>query len=268
MAKKSKKSSGKKQGKGLAKFLAIVGKILLILFVISLLLPLLYKWVNPNITPLMIIRKMQNGTPIEHQWVDIDDISQNLIVCAVAAEDNNFLGHNGFDYGAIERAMKINETGKKKLGASTISQQTAKNVFLWPSRTWFRKGCEVYFTFLIEKMWGKERIMEVYLNVIEMGDGIYGCEAASQHYFHKSASKVSRFEAALLTSIYPAPLKRNPAKPTIYLTGRAAHIVALSAKFGKIRFDEESVARARERYEKREAKRRAKNGKQNALLPF
>ena len=170
-----------------------------------------------------------------------------------------------FNIGQIERAMKENEKGKRKLGASTISQQTAKNVFLWPSRSWVRKGCEVYFTFLIEHFWSKERIMEVYLNVIEMGDGIYGCEAAAQHYFHKSAKSLTRREAALITACYPAPLKRNPAKPTAYLNRRATQISALSLKFGKIKFDEESLRKAEERYQKREEKRKAKSDK---ILPF
>ena len=264
-AKKGKNTKTKKSGKGGKRFFKIVLKTVLVIFLISILLPLLYRWVNPPVTPLMLIRKVKNGAQIEKQWVDMENISQNLVVCAIAAEDNNFLGHNGFDYGAIERAMKENEKGKRKLGASTISQQTAKNVFLWPSRSWVRKGCEVYFTFLIEHFWSKERIMEVYLNVIEMGDGIYGCEAAAQHYFHKSAKSLTRREAALITACYPAPLKRNPAKPTAYLNRRATQISALSLKFGKIKFDEESLRKAEERYQKREEKRKAKSDK---VLPF
>ena len=253
-AKKGKNKTSKNHGKG--RFGRIILKIILAVFLISILLPLLYRWVNPPITPLMIIRKVKNDAPIEKKWVGINDISPNLVVCAIAAEDNNFLGHNGFDFGAIEKARKENEKGGRKRGASTISQQTAKNVFLWPSRTWFRKGCEVYFTFLIEHLWSKERIMEVYLNVIEMGNGIYGCEAASQQYFHKNAKSLTRYEAALLTVCYPAPLKRNPAKPTPYLIKRATKISALSLKFGKIKFDEESINKARERYEAREERRK------------
>jgi len=263
--KKGKKTKGKSSGKGGKRVLGIILKTLLIIFLISILIPLIYRWINPPVTPLMLIRKFKNDAPIEKEWVEIDDISQHLIDCAVAAEDNNFLGHNGFDNGAIERAIKENEKGKRKLGASTISQQTAKNVFLWPSRTWFRKGCEVYFTFLIEHLWSKQRIMEVYLNVIETGNGIYGCEAAAKHYFHKSAKNLSRREAALLTVCYPAPLKRNPAKPTAYINKRANQISLLSTKIGKIKFDDESIAKAKERYQKREEKRKAKSDK---ILPF
>lgn len=262
-AKKAKCTSKKTGGKGI---LRILGKIVLILFLLSLFFPLLYRWVNPIATPLMLIRKVKGGAAIQKEWVDMDQISPNLVVCAIAAEDNNFLGHNGFDYGAIERAQKENEKGRRLLGASTISQQTAKNVFLWPKRSFIRKGMEVYFTFLIEHFWSKERIMEVYLNVIEMGDGIYGCEAASQRYFHKPAVKLSRYEAALITACYPAPLKRNPGRPSAYLAGRAVHISGLSYKFGRISFTEESIHRAQERYHNREEKRIARGGKRWGLF--
>lgn len=256
MAKKRKSKS--KKGL-LSRFFSLIGKILLILFALSFFLPVLYRWVNPPITPLMVIRKITNHAPIEKKWVKIADISPYFINYAVTAEDNNFLAHKGFDYGAIQKVLDEKEKGKTSRGASTISQQTAKNVFLWPKRSWLRKGCEVYFTFLIETFWSKERIMEVYLNVIEMGNGIYGCEAAAQHYFKKSAKAVSGYEASLITAIYPNPLSRNPAKPTPYLTKRASHIRALSRKIGLIQFDEESIKKARERYKKREKLRIEKN---------
>lgn len=252
MAKAKKKKSTKKQTPA-KHFFAVTGKIILILFIISILLPIVYRWVNPPITPLMVIRKFQ-GYPIEKEWRDLDDISHYMVECAVAAEDNNFLAHNGFDWGAIQRAINERKTGRRNRGASTISQQTAKNVFLWPGHSWIRKGCEVYFTFLIETFWGKERIMEVYLNVVEMGQGIYGSEAAAQRYFNESAAKLSRHQAALITACYPSPLKRNPGKPTPYLNRRADKIANLSTKFGRIKFDDESIERAKKRYEKRKTK--------------
>lgn len=256
-AKKSKKQRG-----FFGKLFVFIGKALLFLFIASILLTFLYRWVNPPVTPLMVIRKVTIGAPIEKEWKDLDEISPNMVKCAVASEDNNFLGHNGFDWIAIDRAIEERESGRRRRGASTISQQTAKNVFLWPKSSWVRKGCEVYFTFLIEHIWNKERIMEVYLNVIEMGEGVYGAEAAAQHYFHTSAKKLTLQQSALITACYPNPLKRNPAKPTAYLNRRAGQISALTHKIGKIKFDDETIAKAHERYEKRNAERKAKkNGK-------
>jgi len=256
MAKKRKSKSKKNF---LKRIIVLLGKIVVGLIIFSLLLTILYRWVNPPITPLMIIRKVTNDAPIDKKWVDIDEISPYFINYAVAAEDNNFLAHKGFDFGAIQKVLDDREHGKTSRGASTISQQTAKNVFLWPKRSWLRKGCEVYFTFLIETFWSKERIMEVYLNVIEMGNGIYGCEAASQYYFNKNAQSVSRREASLITAAYPNPLDRNPGAPTGYLLNRAARIRHISLKVGKIKFDEESIEAAEERYKKREEKRKEKN---------
>ena len=157
---------------------------------------------------------------LDKTWKPLEKISPHLQLAVVCSEDQNFLKHNGFDFGAIQKAIKHNEKSKRKRGASTISQQTAKNVFLWPGRSWVRKGFEVYFTFLIELFWSKQRIMEVYLNVIEMGDGIYGAEAASQTYFKKSAKDISKQQAATISSILPSPLKYNARKPSAYLQGR------------------------------------------------
>ncbi len=251
MAKK-KKSVKSKKGKGPVKrFFMMLGKVLLAVFLVSLLLPLAYRWVNPPVTPLMLIRKVKNDAPIEKEWRDISRISHYMADCAVASEDNNFLAHRGFDWGAVQKAINEKKKGKRERGASTISQQTAKNVFLWDGHSWIRKGGEVYFTFLIETFWSKERIMEVYLNVIEMGHGIYGAEAAARHYFKKSADKLSLREAALITACYPSPLKRNPAKPTTYLNKRAGQITDLTRKIGRIKYDDESIAKAKERYAKR-----------------
>ena len=158
--------------------------------------------------------------------VSLDEIA-NLPQAVVTSEDQKFAEHFGFDVEAIEKAKKYNEKhkGKKMKGASTISQQTAKNVFLWPSRSWIRKGFEVYFTFLIEVLWSKERILEVYLNVIEMGPGIYGAQAASQYYFNKSASQLSKLEAASIAAILPNPVRWSASKPTPYIKKKRTWIL-------------------------------------------
>jgi monofunctional biosynthetic peptidoglycan transglycosylase len=227
------------------------------LIVLSVLISFLYRWINPPFTPLMLSRKISIGAPIEYKWTDLEDISPHMINCAVAAEDNHFQGHDGFDFGAIQKAIDERDRGRFR-GASTISQQTAKNVFLWQGKSWLRKGLEVYFTFLIETFWSKERIMEVYLNVIEMGKGIYGTEAAARHYFKKNAENLSQYQAALIVAAFPNPLERNPAKPSRYLAQRAKTIIAVSQKIGAIKFDDASINNARKRYQKSEAKRREK----------
>jgi len=162
--------------------------------------------------------EMEDGK-IDKDWKSLEEISDNMPLAVVTAEDQKFEEHYGFDLEAIEKAVKYNEKhkGKKVKGASTISQQTAKNVFLWPGRSWVRKGLEVYFTFLIELFWSKERIMEVYLNVIEMGPGVYGTEAAAQHYFNKSAAKLTKSEAASIAAILPNPIRWSASKPTPYI---------------------------------------------------
>jgi monofunctional biosynthetic peptidoglycan transglycosylase len=200
-------------------------KIFLWFFAISIVSVLVFKWVPIPVTPLMLIRCVEqkmDGKEItlKKTWVPKEEISNSLQLAVVCSEDQNFLKHHGFDFGAIEKAMKHNKKSKKKRGASTISQQTAKNVFLWPGRSWVRKGFEVYFTFLIETIWSKERIMEVYLNVIEMGPGIYGAEAASQAYFKKSAINISKQQAATIAVVLPSPLKYNAKRPSGFLQGR------------------------------------------------
>ena len=240
-------------------FIRVIVYIIVGIFGLSIFMTLAYRFINPPLTPLMLIRSIQDGESIKKDWVDLEDISPYMISAAIAAEDNNFLGHRGFDFGAIQKAVDLNKKGKRKRGASTISQQTAKNVFLWPGRSWVRKGLEVYFTFLIETFWPKERIMEVYLNVIEMGPGFYGSEAAAQHYFHIPAAKLSKRQASLITACYPNPRKRNPTHPTSYINRRANQIAALIPKFGKIKFDDKSLQKAKDRYHKREEKRIKKN---------
>lgn len=240
------------------KILRWIGKIVLIFFAFTILLTLLYRWVNPPITMLMISRSISEDYPINKDWISIEEMPQSLINCVVASEDNNFLSHGGIDFGAVEKAIEYNKKGKKKRGASTVSQQTAKNVFLWESRTWVRKGFEVYFTFLIETLWSKERIMEVYLNVIEMGQGVYGIQAAADYYFNKPASKLTPMQSALIVAAFPSPLRYDPKNPSAYLNRRANAILSLSRKIGKVKFDEESIEKAKERYEKREEKRKKK----------
>ena len=183
-------------------------------------------------TPLMFIRlgeQIAKGEEMKmrHSWVPLEDIAPSLPLAVMASEDARFLEHNGFDFNAIEKAAKRNmrNKNKRKLGASTISQQTAKNVFLWPGRTWVRKGFEVYFTALIEMMWSKERIMEVYLNSIEMGDGIYGAEAVAQRHFHCSAKDLSKSECAMIAVSLPNPRKFDSAHPSSYMRKRQSSIL-------------------------------------------
>lgn len=200
-------------------------KVFISLLVLSIVWVVVYRWVSVPITPLMVIRSVeqkQKGKVMrcEHEWKLLSEISPHLQLAVVCTEDQNFLKHNGFDFGAIEKAIKHNKESRRKRGASTISQQVAKNVFLWNGRNWFRKGLEVYFTFLIEVCWSKQRIMEVYLNVIEMGDGIYGAEAASQFYFDKSAQELTKLQAAKLAIILPSPLKYNLKRSSSFIKQR------------------------------------------------
>lgn len=190
----------------------------------------------------MLIRSVDNykneqKMSWEHNWVSIDKISKNLQLAVICSEDQNFVNHNGFDFKAIEKAIDNNKKGRRIKGASTISQQTAKNVFLWPQRSWLRKGLEVYFTFLIETIWTKERIMEVYLNSIEMGKGVYGAEAASQHWFGKSAAKLTTYEAAAMASILPNPRKFRANPPTPYIEGRKAWIMQQMGYYGNLTYE-------------------------------
>ena len=183
-------------------------------------------------TPLMFIRcyeQVADGKDLKlsHHWVPLEKISPNLPRAVIASEDANFLKHHGFDYKAIEHAAKRNREHpeKRKLGASTISQQTAKNVFLWPGRSWVRKGFEVYFTALIEVMWSKQRIMEVYLNSIEMGDGIYGADAVAEEHFNTTAQNLSKAQCALIAATLPNPRKFSSLHPSAYMLKRQARIL-------------------------------------------
>jgi monofunctional biosynthetic peptidoglycan transglycosylase len=187
-------------------------------FAFSILSVILLKWLPVHYTPLMFIRYVENIANDDYrnirEWRSIDDISENMILAVIAAEDSQFMTHSGIDWDAIKKAMAHNKTHGTKIGASTITQQTAKNVYLMPSRTWSRKALEVYFTFLMEIFWSKKRIMEVYLNIVEVGDGLYGVETAAKEYFGKSANELSGNEAAQIASILPNPRKFEIQRPT------------------------------------------------------
>ena len=203
-------------------------------FLITILFVILYKWVPVPFTPLMAIRYFEFPEErIQHDWVPISKISPHLQLAVISSEDQNFLNHSGFDVKAIEKAMENNKAGKRVRGASSISQQTAKNVFLWPQRSWFRKGLEVYFTFMIELFWSKERILEVYLNSIEMGKGIYGAEAASQAWFKKPAAKLTAYEAAAIAAILPNPRKYRANPASNYINKRKTWIVRQMQNYGR-----------------------------------
>ncbi len=212
---------------------------LIFFFSSTLLVTLLYIYFNPPLTPLMVVRNVSHliageKMVLKKKWIPIDSISPFLIQAVIASEDNNFQEHWGLDFKAIQKANKLNQKGGKMRGASTISQQTAKNVFLWPDRTWVRKGFEVYFTGMIELCWSKKRIMEVYLNCIEMGDGIYGAEMAAQTYFNKSAQHLTRSEAALIAAVLPNPRKWHPDNPTPYISRKQQNILRAMNKVGKV----------------------------------
>jgi len=240
MAKK-KKARPESKSLLLKKIGSIAAKVLLWFVMVTVFWVLVYRFVNPPVTLLMIQRNMERSSAdkphkMEKKWVDFEDISDNMKRAAVSAEDQLFLKHLGFDVKAIEKAFEGNKKGKKIKGGSTISQQTAKNVFLWPGRSWIRKGFEAYFTLLIEIFWSKERILEVYLNVIEMGDGIYGAEAAAQAYYGKSCSKLSRSEAALIAACFPNPRRWTPKKATTYIRHRQYLIMRNMRRLGPLDF--------------------------------
>ncbi len=219
----------------------IIGKIALWFFVISIVSVFIFKWVPVPSTPLMVTRAIDNkldGNDMicSHDWVPLEEISTNLQKAVIASEDANFLTHHGFDFKAIQKAMESNEKGKKLKGGSTISQQTAKNVFLWQGRSYLRKGLEAYFTVLIELIWGKERIMEVYLNSIEMGNGVYGAEAASKYWYRKSAVNLTKQEAAGIAAILPNPRKFTATNSSSYINRRKGSIVKHMNYVGKLEY--------------------------------
>jgi monofunctional biosynthetic peptidoglycan transglycosylase len=219
--------------KWIAKLLLI--KIPLAFIAVTVLWVFMLKWVPVWVTPLMVSRSIEyrndDGFRTQKKWRSYEKISPEMAKSVIASEDNLFVEHNGFDWKEMKKAIKEHkEKGKRLRGASTISQQTAKNVFLFPSRSFVRKVFEAYFTLLIEWIWGKERILEVYLNVAEMGKGIYGAEAAANAYFDKRASELTRREASLITACLPNPIARHADKPSQYVSRRAGQIRTLIPK--------------------------------------
>ena len=204
--------------------------ILIFFFTSTILAVVILKYIPVYVTPLMLIRCVENvikgDTPrISHRWIPLDRISHNLPQAVMASEDNLFLKHSGFDLEQIQKAQLEAQEGKRQRGASTISQQTARNVFLWQQRSWLRKGLEAYFTFLIEKIWGKERIMEVYLNSIEMGEGIYGVDAVAEEHFNTDALHLSKAQCALIAATLPNPRRYSSLHPSAYMLKRQARIL-------------------------------------------
>ena len=215
----------------LGKLQKLLRWIVLLFFGSTILAVLVYKWCPVYVTPLMVIRcaqQVSHGEKIrlKHHWVPLDSMSIYMPVAVMASEDQRFLTHNGFDFIEINKTLKERKSGKRFRGGSTISQQTAKNVFLWPKQSWVRKGLEAYFTVLIEFIWGKERIMEVYLNSIEMGDGIYGAEAVAQQHFGRRAITLTRPNCALIAATLPNPLKYSSKEPSSYMLKRQTAIMA------------------------------------------
>ena len=214
----------------------------LFFFVSTILAVIIFRFVPIPVTLLMLERCVQQKMDgkemkLQKQWVPLAQISNHLQLAVFASEDQNFLWHHGFDLEAIQKAIAYNEKQEKRKhprvrGASTISQQCAKNAFLFPSRNFIRKGLEVYFTGLIELFWGKKRIMEVYLNIIEMGNGFYGAEAASEYYFHKHSKDITYEQAALIAGCLPDPMKLNPANPSTYLRSRQNFILTQMNQWG------------------------------------
>ncbi len=204
--------------------------IFLLFFTSTIAAVLLYKWLPVPLTPLMVIRCVQQvgegqHIRLRHHWIPLKQMSQYMPVAVIASEDQNFLSHNGFDFKAVKEAYLEHQDGGRRRGGSTISQQTAKNVFLWPTSSWVRKGFETYFTVLIELLWSKERIMEIYLNSIEMGNGIYGTEAVAQQHFNCTGKELTRAQCALIAASLPNPLRFNSAQPSRYLLKRQKQIM-------------------------------------------
>ena len=216
-------------------------RIIAILMLTAILLPIcmvaLYRYIPVPVTPLMLTRKMEESTPINYTWTPIEKISPNLVQAVVASEDNLFMQHNGFDFKQIEIARREAEAGKRLRGASTITQQTAKNLFLWQGRSWLRKGLEAYYTVLMEQLWSKKRIMEAYLNCIEMGDGIYGAAAVARINFKTTPDKLTKEQCALIAATLPNPRKFNSAKPSKYMKQRQNAILKNMKNIGKIKFE-------------------------------
>lgn len=218
-----------------------IWKAILWFFGLSIVSVIIFKWIPIPFTPLMVTRiiefKLDGGDAIySHKWVPLEEISPNLQKAVIASEDGNFLKHSGFDFKAMQKAFKNNSKGKRLKGGSTISQQTAKNVFLWQGRSYIRKGLEAYFTVLIELIWGKERIMEVYLNSIEMGNGVYGAQEAARTWYRKTAINLTAREAAGIAAILPNPRKFKASNSSPYIERRKDNIMRNMRHIGTIKY--------------------------------
>jgi monofunctional biosynthetic peptidoglycan transglycosylase len=239
--KTAKKPVRKQSTSFMSKLSRFLFKMMLWFFGVSLFFVVFYKFVPVIFTPLMVVRSIENisagkENSFSHDWEPIENISMNLQKAVVASEDGTFLLHNGFDFKAMQKAYKGNERGRRIKGGSTISQQTAKNVFLWQGRSYLRKGLEAYFTVLIEVIWGKERIMEVYLNSIEMGTGIYGAQAAAEHWYRKDAKDLTPIQAAGIAAILPNPRKFTATSSSSYINNRKTKIMRIMRTVGKIEY--------------------------------
>ncbi len=216
-------------------------QLLALLVIASVLLTLTLRWVAPPTTTVMMARRVdawrsRRPYAVDYRWAGWGRISPHAALAAIAAEDQNFATHRGFDFDSIQKALDEHEHGRRLRGASTISQQVAKNLFLWSGRSFVRKGLEAYFTVLIELTWPKRRILEVYLNIAELGDGVFGVEAASQRYFRKSAAQLGPDEAALLAAVLPNPLRLKANRPSAYVQERRSWILQQMAQLGGVAF--------------------------------
>ena len=215
-------------------------KILFYFFIASILSVIAFRFVPPPFTPLMLVRLVEQAIDpkkelrLQKTWLGFEEISPNMMQAVIAAEDQNFMNHFGLDFVAMKKAYKNNARGKRIKGGSTLTQQTAKNLFLWQGRSYFRKGLEAYFTVLMEVFWSKKRIIQMYLNIVEMGDGIYGIEAAAQYYYKKSAVDLSPTQAATIAAILPNPCRWSASKPTGYIVQKRNWILRNMNNLGKI----------------------------------
>lgn len=224
----------KHRASGLRRMLQVLAGTCVGLILLSIAMVLPWRWFAPPTSTFMLRERLLHDNPVHYRWVPWERISSHLAIAVVAAEDQKFPSHHGFDFESIAQALDANK-GRRR-GASTISQQVAKNIFLWPGRSYVRKGLEAYFTILIETLWPKRRILEIYLNVAEFGPGTFGVGVASRRYFAKSPGKLSLWDASLLAAVLPSPKKMSAERPSAYVRGRAWEIRAWVGKLGGARY--------------------------------
>jgi monofunctional biosynthetic peptidoglycan transglycosylase len=226
----------------MGKLLRWLVKLVFGFLIVSVVSVLLFRWIAPPTSSFMLQRQYDawaagdQDFELHHQWVNWQQISPSIKMAAITSEDQAFADHWGIDLQSIQKAVKEYEQGEDLRGASTITQQVAKNMFLWPASSFFRKGVEAYFALLIELLWSKQRILEVYLNIVEFGDGIYGVESAAQHYFNTSAAKLSKFQSALMVTALPAPKRYNLADPSNYMLERRSWVLRYMDLLGSQRY--------------------------------